>query len=381
MKPIIKWPGGKSSELSQIADLFPDSYDRYVEPFFGGGAVYFFLEPKKALINDISENLMDFYRLIAERDEDFRSTMAAYAYLWKALQASVERDMGALLTVYRGVRDDACRREEAAARMDLYLRGLTKELEPAFHPWVYLDRALLSEEMSRTVSDKIVRTAAHEAKSGALSPEDLAANILTGFTSGLYMYFRGIDNDVQLGRVRFLTRAARIANFFFIREYCYGSMFRYNRAGEFNVPYGGISYNKKDLTGKLSEIFSEKTASLLSGAQIRSEDFDTFMDRAQLTERDFVFLDPPYDTTFSSYEGRAFDGSDQERLARRLKETGAQFILVIKNTELIRSLYSGTDFYIYSFDNKYLYNVKSRNDRKSEHLIITNIRKQEVLPL
>ena len=39
MKTIIKWPGGKSREIEKIRNLIPD-FDRYIEPFFGGGAVY-----------------------------------------------------------------------------------------------------------------------------------------------------------------------------------------------------------------------------------------------------------------------------------------------------------------------------------------------------
>ena len=44
MKPLIKWPGGKSSEINQFLTLIPD-YDRYIEPFAGGGAVFFHLNP------------------------------------------------------------------------------------------------------------------------------------------------------------------------------------------------------------------------------------------------------------------------------------------------------------------------------------------------
>ena len=65
MQPLLKWPGGKSSEIEYIKDIIP-SYDRYIEPFCGGGAVYFYLEPNKAVINDISKNLTDFYMLIKE---------------------------------------------------------------------------------------------------------------------------------------------------------------------------------------------------------------------------------------------------------------------------------------------------------------------------
>jgi DNA adenine methylase len=85
-----------------------------------------------------------------------------------------------------------------------------------------------------------------------------------------------------------------------------------------------------------------------------------------------MFLDPPYDSEFSDYEGKSFTRRDQERLAEALKRTRAKFILVIKNTDFIYGLYE-KDFSIFTFDKQYTYNVRSRNERASEHLIITNL--------
>ena len=48
MRPIIKWPGGKSGEIAEIEPLIP-SYNRYIEPFFGGGALFFHLAPEAAV--------------------------------------------------------------------------------------------------------------------------------------------------------------------------------------------------------------------------------------------------------------------------------------------------------------------------------------------
>ncbi|KKL45072.1 hypothetical protein LCGC14_2359360, partial [marine sediment metagenome] len=62
MKPLIKWAGGKSGEIKHIEKIIP-KFDRYIEPFFGGGAVFFDLEPKEAVINDVSGELMTFYKL------------------------------------------------------------------------------------------------------------------------------------------------------------------------------------------------------------------------------------------------------------------------------------------------------------------------------
>lgn len=62
MNPVLKYRGGKSKEISYFSKYLPDFSGRFIEPFFGGGAVYFYLEPEKAIINDINEPLISFYR-------------------------------------------------------------------------------------------------------------------------------------------------------------------------------------------------------------------------------------------------------------------------------------------------------------------------------
>ena len=62
MKPMIKYRGGKSKEISFIEKHIPEFRGRYIEPFLGGGALYFYLEPQNAIINDINSKLMAFYR-------------------------------------------------------------------------------------------------------------------------------------------------------------------------------------------------------------------------------------------------------------------------------------------------------------------------------
>jgi DNA adenine methylase len=61
VKPLVKYRGGKSNEIPNIENHIPKYKGRYIEPFFGGGALYFHLEPKRAVINDINSKLMAFY--------------------------------------------------------------------------------------------------------------------------------------------------------------------------------------------------------------------------------------------------------------------------------------------------------------------------------
>ena len=67
LKPLIKWSGGKGDEVPLFEKYFPESYDRYIEPFVGGGAVFFYLNPQSAVINDIHKELVDLYRCVGLR--------------------------------------------------------------------------------------------------------------------------------------------------------------------------------------------------------------------------------------------------------------------------------------------------------------------------
>ena len=72
MKPMIKYRGGKSKEIASFEKYLPETFDTYYEPFFGGGAVFFYLEPKKAVVNDVNKSLMNFYIQIRDDYETVR---------------------------------------------------------------------------------------------------------------------------------------------------------------------------------------------------------------------------------------------------------------------------------------------------------------------
>ena len=76
MKPIIKYRGGKSKELPHLLEHIPQFEGRYIEPFFGGGAMYFHLEPEGAIINDINTRLMDFYRAVQQNYPELKAELA-----------------------------------------------------------------------------------------------------------------------------------------------------------------------------------------------------------------------------------------------------------------------------------------------------------------
>ena len=66
MNPVLKYRGGKSREIPRFLQYIPNDFNRYIEPFFGGGAVFFYLEPDRAMINDANARLMTFYQQLRD---------------------------------------------------------------------------------------------------------------------------------------------------------------------------------------------------------------------------------------------------------------------------------------------------------------------------
>lgn len=83
MKPIIKYRGGKSKEIPQILPYIPQFTGRYIEPFFGGGALFFYLEPHNAIINDINSNLITFYKDIRDNYPKIKEELSAIETIYK----------------------------------------------------------------------------------------------------------------------------------------------------------------------------------------------------------------------------------------------------------------------------------------------------------
>jgi DNA adenine methylase len=70
MKPIVKWVGGKSQLTDKIKELLPPTYNKYYEPFLGGGAVLLDLCPEEAVVNDSNPELINLYLRIRDRVEE-----------------------------------------------------------------------------------------------------------------------------------------------------------------------------------------------------------------------------------------------------------------------------------------------------------------------
>ena len=88
---MIKYRGGKSKEIQHFLDHMPDYHGRYVEPFFGGGAFYFYLEPQDAIINDINSQLIGFYRGVANDYQQVHEELIQLEARYRANRTSFDQ--------------------------------------------------------------------------------------------------------------------------------------------------------------------------------------------------------------------------------------------------------------------------------------------------
>ncbi|MDD2502867.1 MAG: DNA adenine methylase [Clostridia bacterium] len=236
--PIVKWVGGKRQIIDDITKCIP-KFSTYYEPFLGGGAVLFELQPKKAVVNDQNEELMNMYTVIRDNVEDL-----------------------------------------------IHLLAQHKNDKEHFYKVRELDR---DKKLYATLSN--------------------------------------------------IEKAARII---YLNKTCYNGLFRVNRAGEFNTPFG--KYKNPKI---LDEVTLRAVSHYLNHSKIRllNEDFEVSL--KGIRKGAFVYFDPPYDpisdtASFTGYDKGGFGKEEQIRLKKvcdRLNERGIKFLLSNSATDFILDLY------------------------------------------
>jgi DNA adenine methylase len=380
MRPLLKWPGGKRDELPMLRPLYPAAglYERFVEPFAGGAASFWDLEPDAGWLNDINLPLISLYRMLGTSDKDFASELR----LLVAARTELAERASSLA---RAVLEDGAWHALVAdpareiSRTDIQEQVLTWN-SPLMDGvamgqvanWGAAEQ--LDERLMRAMADKLARIGRKVRQGVEWAAEDIINQAATGLHAGLYTFLRD-DVDPPMGSAR------HTALFIYEREFAYGGMFRYNKQGRFNIPYGGASYNSKDFSRKVERLLSAEVRDQLARTRLTLGDFDQVA--PETNADDFVFLDPPYDSDFTDYAGHEFASSDQARLARYVHETKARVMVVIARTDLIDSLYKAgaatgrSPLRIVDYEKQYSYNVRGRNDRDVTHLAIMNYPESE----
>lgn len=238
--PVLKWAGGKSQMLDRLVPLVPNRYERYIEPFFGGGALFFALRPQFAILSDSNPDLISFYTAIRD-------------------------DVESVIRIAKRFKTD----------------------EDSFYEIRSLD------------------------------PERLDA-------------------------------AERAARLLYLNRTCFNGLYRVNRQGQFNVPYGRY---KNPRVCDEEALFSASAA--LANATLLCADYRDVL-REQARPRDFVFLDPPYvpiskNADFKRYTKEQFREDDHRALADqvdRLQRIGCSVIITNSNHPLVADLYAKHDLQV-----------------------------------
>ena len=269
-KPILKWAGGKTQMLGDLIPKVPTSYGRYIEPFFGGGAMFFALQPENAVVADSNPELINMYRQVADNVDDVINYLKEY---------------------------------ENTSEMFYAVRSLE---------WTSLPKA---EAAARTI---------------------------------------------------------------FLNKTCFNGLYRVNKQGRFNVPFG------KYKNPKICDEDGLRAASeVLKKAEILCGDYLLVLEH-YAQPGDFVFLDPPYLPTseysdFKRYTKEQFYEEDHVELAKMimtLHERGCHVILTNSNHPLVHELYA--PFTIDVIQTK-RYISCNGSTRKGEDVIVTIPPKQRTL--
>lgn len=365
--PIIKWPGGKEKELKYIIPNLP-MFKRYFEPFVGGGSVFMGINAEEYYINDISSELADLYRNIAMTDEIFFKYVNLIDYSWRRAEQFFIANP-TLCKMFQSYRERVWGKAELTTAIHTFCESKQQEIMGIIGTEFCALPDVIVKETEKNLLRKMLRMHELEQKKHKLPDNDVADNILTAIKSAVYMNYRNLYNNKKVAEC---DPKLHSALFFFIRNYAYSGMFRYSKKGEFNVPYGGIAYNSKTMYKKLEYYKSQAVRKHFERTKIFSCDFECFLNKCSLQTDDFVFLDPPYDSEFSTYAQNAFTQEDQRRLAHYLINVcPAKWMMIIKHTDFIYNLYDRAGISIKAFDKEYLVSFMNRNEKKATHLLIT----------
>lgn len=368
LQPLLKWPGGKKHELKYILPNVP-TFKRYFEPFVGGGSVFMAMNAKEYFVNDFSSELISLYNYIASSDDNFFSYAELIDKSWENCVKFLH-DNHFLVDKYLEYREEIISKEELKQFVYDFCTSKKDDIFAILGEKISSLPSIIMNEMATNLFRKMIRMHTLEIEKHILPPKDLDDNIETAIKSAVYMNYRYLYNNKSIAES---DPALHCALFLFMRNYAYSGMFRYSSKGEFNVPYGGIVYNSKLMAKKLSYYRSEPLLKHFADTKIYNLDFEEFLRTTNPTEDDFVFLDPPYDSEFSTYAQNAFTKADQKRLADyMINECRAKWMLIIKNTNFIYGLYNKDGINIRTYDKEYLVSFMNRNDKKVTHLLITN---------
>lgn len=171
------------------------------------------------------------------------------------------------------------------------------------------------------------------------------------------------------GRIQGIKRSAA---FIYFTKTCFNGVYRVNKKGEFNVPYG--YYKGREIFNREDILFASK---LLQRTQIKKQDYNKILPHLQ--DNDLVYLDPCYDplkrTSFVHYTPSRFSIGDRKKLFEFITSSnflGANIVLSNNNVIEVRDMYKNIDFQINKVKSAKCVNVNPEGRGRISELLITN---------
>lgn len=195
-------------------------------------------------------------------------------------------------------------------------------------------------------------------------------DLVTSFGIGEKEYYivRGGGKKLVNGETPFVPQndIERAAQFYYLRKTCFRGMLRYNKEGQFNIPWG------KYKTVNFEELKKQEYTDLLSRTDIMIGDYTKVFEKYN-SEDNFCFIDQPYDSVFNDYGFDNFDRQKQIELAEIFKTTKNKCLMVVGGSDFIRELYDG--YIKFEYPKNYAFKIYSGrvgNEINVNHLVITN---------
>lgn len=200
---------------------------------------------------------------------------------------------------------------------------------------------------------------------------DFYNSIKSGASNEIYKFMERKKNDEETyydirDNMNYDSVLDNAKRFYYLRKTCFRGMMRYNKKGKFNIPFGKYkSINFEDLKKPIYETIFKNCDILNNSYEYIFENYNS--------KKNFMFLDPPYDSEFTDYGYCSFDKEHQKKLADYFKKTKIRCLMIIGKTDFISELYK--DYIVNEYDKKYKFRLHSNrvgNEINTKHLIIKN---------
>lgn len=364
LKPIVVWPGGKTKELKHIIPNLP-SYNRFFEPFVGGGSVFMGLNAQEHHINDFSGSLINIYRNIGSSNEQFFHYLQEIDMSLDRAQCFSHKHQDTLANIFEQYRTGSFTKKETETAVSKWCSANHKEILDIIGEFKAFPCTLIRE-----IENYLMTKFNKQIKNKDISAEWLYKHIEAAIAGGVYKNLCAIYNNKEIEEQNPSLHAAVMV---YIRQFCFSGMFKYDKKGNFNSNFGGIGYLNKRLQRNINRYKSEEVVEHFKSTQIYNYDFEEFLTKANPQKNDFIFLDPPYDCPFTKYDGNDFGKEDHKRLANYLlTKCKAKWMMIINKTDFIYDLYNQPNIHIQEYGKTYTCDAKYNEKRDAIHLLITN---------